>query len=241
LTSAPTFAQTPDPTLAQTPDRTLTRNRSPIFDRPILCLVVDRSCSSIPVADAVEAAVGAGVDWIQIRERDLESAALLAFARKVEAAVRRASGQRDVHLIVNRRVDIALVLGLQGVHLGFDALSPASAHALLGPSGFVGCSTHSAAEVKTAANSGANYAQLAPIYAPLSKPASRPALGLRAIGAAAAHGIPVLAQGGVEARHCADLIRAGASGIAVTGAILMNPDPAAATAALRAALDARAP
>lgn len=212
------------------------RNRVPGFERPILCLVVDRSCSSLPVADAVEAAVGAGVDWIQIRERDLESAALLSFAREVESAARRASS--DVHVIVNRRVDIALALGLRGVHLGFDALSPGCVRALLAPSGFVGCSTHAPAEVRTAADAGACYAQLAPIFSPLSKPASRPALGPRAIGAAAAHGIPVLAQGGVEARHCADLIRAGAAGIAVTGAILMTSDPAAAAASLRAALDA---
>ena len=78
----------------------------------------------------------------------------------------------------------------------------------------------------------------APIFAPLSKPAERPALGLDAIEAASAHGLPVIAQGGIEATHCRDLIRAGASGIAVTGSILMADDPEAATAELRAALDA---
>jgi thiamine-phosphate pyrophosphorylase len=207
------------------------------FERPILCLVVDRSCSSLPIADAVESAVRAGVDWIQIRERELDSSALLALARDLKAAVERGSPGRDVRMIVNRRIDIALALGSNSVHLGFDALPVAQARELLGPSSWIGCSTHAASEVKVAADAGADYAHLAPIYTPLSKPAGRPALGQAAIAEAAAHGIPVLAQGGVEARHCADLVRSGAAGIAVTGAILMNSDPGAATAALRAALD----
>lgn len=220
-----------------TPAQTLAATGRPGFERPVLCLVVDRSCSTLPVADGIEAAVGAGVDWVQIRERELTSAALIAFAREIRAAVRRGSGARDVRLILNRRVDIALAIGSHGVHLGFDALEPSTARALLGPSAWIGCSTHTAAEVEIAADAGAHYVQLAPIFAPLSKPASRPPLGERAVEAAAAHGTPVLAQGGVEARHCADLLRAGASGIAVTGAILMTPDPGAAAAALRAALD----
>lgn len=206
--------------------------------RPILCLVIDRNCSTLPVADAVEAAVATGVDWIQIRERNLESAPLLAFAGEIAAAARRGSGGRDICLVVNRRVDIALALPAHGVHLGFDGLSPDRASTLLPPNALIGCSTHAPSEVKAAAQAGAHYAQLAPIFAPLSKPSRRPALGLRAVSEAATHGIPVLAQGGIEARHCAALMRAGAAGIAVTGAILMNQDPGAAAAALRAALDA---
>ena len=88
-------------------------------------------------------------DWVQIRDRSLESAPLLDFARKIEAAVRRGAGNRNPCLIVNRRVDIALSLKAHGVHLGFDALSPERARALLHPGAIVGSSTHSPAEVKT--------------------------------------------------------------------------------------------
>ncbi len=207
------------------------------LERPILCLVVDRGCSALPLCEAIEAAVAGGVDWVQVRERNLDSAPLLAFAREVDTAVRCGSGQRRVNLIVNRRVDIALALGAQGVHLGFDALAPESARALLASNALVGCSTHTASEAKQAADAGADYVQLAPIFAPLSKPASRTALGPRAVNEAASHGIPVLAQGGIEAQHCRKLVRAGAAGIAVTGAILMNTDPGGAAATLRAALD----
>ena len=183
----------------------------------------------------------AGVDWIQIRERDLEAAALLRFAREIAAAAQRGADRREIRLIMNRRVDVALALGLRGVHLGFDALAPGRACALLAPHGFVGCSAHAPAEVEAAAEAGAHYAHLAPIFPPLSKPVQRPPLGPQAIETAATHGIPVLAQGGVEADHCGDLIRAGAAGVAVTGAILMHSDPGAAAAALRSALDAAAP
>lgn len=206
-------------------------------ERPVLCLVVDRSCGTLPTIDAVEAAVAGGVDWVQIRDRDLESAPLLEFAREIEAAARRGAGDRSVRLIVNRRVDIALSLPAHGVHLGFDALSPERALALLPPGAIVGCSTHSAAEVKTAADANAHYVHLAPIFPPLSKPVSRPALGTSAVGEACAYGIAVLAQGGIEARHCAELVRAGAAGIAVTGAILQSTDPQRAAASLRGALD----
>lgn len=208
-----------------------------LAQRPILCLVVDRNCGAVPILEAVEAAVAGGVDWVQIRERSLESAPLLEFARDIEAAVRRGAGNRKVRLFVNRRIDIALALAADGVHLGFDALSPERARALLPPNAIIGCSVHSAAEAKTAADADANYVHLAPIYPPLSKPASGPALGTAAVSEARAHGIAVLAQGGIQTQHCAELVRTGATGIAVTGSILLSDDPRLASSSLRAALD----
>lgn len=206
-------------------------------ERLILCLVVDRSCGSLPTIDAVEAAVAGGVDWIQIRDRSLSSAALLEFTREIEAATRRAAGGRVIRLIVNRRIDIALALCAHGVHLGFDALAPEHARALLATDAMIGCSVHTAAEAKVAADAGVDYVHLAPIYSPLSKKTTRPALGLVPLREAAAHGVPVLAQGGIEAQHCAELALAGAAGVAVTGAILLSDDPRNAASSLRAALD----
>jgi len=148
----------------------------------------------------------------------------------------RARGGR-ARVIVNRRVDVALAIGADGVHLGFDAMEVAAARRLLGPDALVGVSCHSTDEVRAAR--GASYAQLAPIFAPLSKLASRPPLGLAALGRAAG-GPPVLAQGGIDAAGAAALASAGAAGVAVTGAILLAPDPAQAAAALRSALDSGA-
>ena len=178
--------------------------------------------------------MAAGADWVQIRERALEGRALLAQVDALARAARRASPR--VRVIVNRRVDVALAAGADGVHLGLDALDPPEARRLLGAGALVGVSCHGPAEVARARERGADYAHLAPIFTPLSKPAGRPPLGLEALARAAALGLPVLAQGGIDPEGAARAVAAGAAGVAVTGAILAAPDPGAAAAALRAAL-----
>ncbi len=208
--------------------------------RQILCLVVDRSVARGPLAPAVAAAVRAGVDWVQVRDRELPGAALLAHAEEVAEAARAGARARGggVRVIVNRRLDVALAIGADGVQLGFDAMDAAAARRLLGPEALVGVSCHSAAEVHAAR--GASYALLAPIFTPLSKRASRPPLGLAALGRAAG-GPPVLAQGGIDAAGAAAAAAAGAAGVAVTGAILLALDPGQAAAGLRRALDSGVP
>lgn len=200
--------------------------------------MLDRSCLTLPLEEAVEAAVRGGVDWIQIRERALASAPLLALSQQVKAAALRGAAGRSVKLVINRRIDIALALPADGVHLGFDAIAANCATDLLPPSSVVGYSAHSHDEVKLAAASGATYAHLAPIFAPLSKPATRAALGVDALQIACGHGIAVIAQGGVTAAKCGGIVTVGAAGVAVTGAILQSSDPEAAALELRQALDA---
>lgn len=206
--------------------------------RPILSLVLDRSCMALALEETVEAAVRGGVDWIQIRERELDSASLLALSQQVKAAALRGATGRSVKLLVNRRIDIALALPADGAHLGFDAVTADCAKGLLPSSSLLGYSAHSSEEVKAAAASGATYAHLAPIFAPLSKASTRAALGVDALQAACGHGIAVIAQGGVTAANCREIVIAGAAGVAVTGAILQSSDPEVAAAELRKALDA---
>jgi thiamine monophosphate synthase len=240
----------PNPTEGRQPD-------------PILCLVVDRSAVRGDLASCVAAAVGAGVDWVQIRERNLEGAALLAHAEEIDLAARQAAAQRGgrVEIFVNRRIDIALAIGADGVQLGFDAVDPPTARRLLWTDAQIeengrteangraeangkteadikiGISAHHPDEIRAAAPE-VDYAQLAPISQPLSKPHAGPCLGVRAVAEAARYGIPVIAQGGITAANATAIAAAGAAGIAVTGAILSAPDPASATRALRAALAA---
>lgn len=207
-------------------------------DGPILCLVTDRRLARVPLDEAVAAAVFGGVDWVQLRERDLEGRALLELAAHVVAAARDAARRRGgtVRVLINRRIDIALAVDADGVHLGFDAMSVASARSLLGAERLIGVSAHEPDEVRAAAAAGANYAHLAPIFAPLSKPLERTPLGIAAI-AACEGAIPLLAQGGIGASNAAQAVRAGAAGVAVTGALLAVADPGAAAQALRATLD----
>jgi thiamine-phosphate pyrophosphorylase len=225
--------------------------------------VTDRSAARGDLVECVATAVSAGVDWVQIRERNLEGAALLEHAEAICAAARRAAAERGrkIAIIINRRADVALALDADGVQLGFDAMDASSARKLLGPRALIGVSTHSPDEIRDLPTE-ASYAQLAPIFPPLSKRHSGACLGVEAIAAAARYGIPVpdpggvtsdtrsaliaaaaaghgiavIAQGGVTSDNAAAMIAAGAAGVAVTGAILSAPDPAAATRALRAAL-----
>ena len=183
--------------------------------------------------EAIEIAVASGVDWVQVRERALDGGDLLHFAEQVTDAAQRGAARagRAVRILVNRRVDVALALGADGVHLGYDAMDVVTARRLLGDDALVGVSAHSAAEVREAI--GAGYAHLAPIFAPLSKSASRPPLGVDAIAEAARGAVPVIAQGGIDPAGAAAVRAAGAAGVAVTGSVLMADDVAAVTRALR--------
>lgn len=207
--------------------------------------MVDRRLDRHPLPRAVEAAFRGGADWLQLRERRLEGAEWLAWAEALADAARRGARHGPPLVLVNRRLDVALALGAGGAHLGFDAVAPADARALLGAGARIGASCHHADEVAAAARAGlVDYVHLAPIHAPLSKPASKPAsrppLGAGALAAAARHGLPVIAQGGLTAAHAADAVAAGAAGVAVTGAVLAAADPERESAALRDALDAGA-
>jgi thiamine-phosphate pyrophosphorylase len=212
----------------------------------VLCLVTDRRAARGPLPEIVAAAVRGGVDWVQLREKDLDGAPLLALARELAAAAR--SANPAARLIVNRRVDVALAASADGAHLGFDALPVVEARALFERAAgasveatrsapLLGVSAHSAAELAAAARAGASYAQLAPIFPPYSKPASRAPLGLEALREGARLSIPVIAQGGIDAQRAGECVRAGAAGVAVTGELCGAPDPERAARALRAALN----
>ena len=201
----------------------------------LLCAVLDaRAFGEAPESFAASL-FEAGVDWIQLRERSLADEPLYRLARSLTHAASRFSQAR---VIVNRRADIALAAGADGVHLGFDAIDAASARALLGEAALVGASLHSQAEVAAARGGPLSYAHLAPIWNPVSKPATRPPLGREGLAAATAPGLPLIAQGGLDAERVREALAAGAAGIAVTGRLSQAADAASEARRLRAALDA---
>jgi len=187
-------------------------------------------------ASGLAAALRGGVDCLQLRDRALEGAALLARADAARAVADAAP--HPVRLLVNRRLDVARCAEADGVHLGFDALAPPEARRQLGERAWIGVSAHAPEEA--AAAEGADYVHLAPVFDPLSKPASRPALGLDRLAEACALGKRVWAQGGIDASNAGAAVSAGADGVAVTGALSSAADPERAARALRAALDAHA-
>jgi thiamine-phosphate pyrophosphorylase len=215
---------------------TARRNLNVQLSKPFLMLVTDRQrCRLYSLLEAVDAAVSAGIDAVQLREKDLASNALYELALEL----RRITPRRCL-LIVNTRLDVALASGADGVHLPEDGL-PVEAAVRLAPQGFlVGRSVHSADGARTAESNGATYVQLGTIFATESKPGLAPS-GLELVQAATdGLRIPCLAVGGVDASNAGPVVDAGAQGVAVVSAILQAEDVAAAVAGLRSAMDGRA-
>lgn len=175
-----------------------------------ICLVTDRRRAD-PVAQA-RAAVDAGVDLIQVRERDLDGGALSALVRAVLDVARGTT----TRIVVNDRIDVAIATGADGVHLRSDSFSIGDARRLMPRPLLIGRSIHSADEAKVADD--ADYLVAGTVFASVSKPETTALVGvegLRAIVRAAA--APVLAIGGVTLARVDHVAAAGAAGIAAIG------------------------
>jgi thiamine-phosphate pyrophosphorylase len=187
----------------------------------ILYLVTDRHrlAGRVPFEDArrcllrqAEYAVGARIDCIIVRERDLEARDLAALTRAIVALTR---GTRT-RVVVSDRVDVALASEADGVHLRGDSIAPELVRRIT-PRGFViGRSVHSARE--TAALDGVDYLIAGTVWASASKPEGHPILGLEGFSAIVkAARVPVLAIGGVAIDRVRDVASAGGAGIAAIG------------------------
>ena len=181
------------------------------------------------------AAVDGGADVVQLRNKAVAPADLLAAARQLVAYCR----QRGVLAIVNDHVEVAVETGADGVHLGQDDLAIADARRSRGFAGIVGRSTHSLEQARAAVEEGADYLGVGPIYATPTKP-GRPATGLELVTALAGSGseVPWFAIGGIDVENIDEVLAAGARRVAVVRAVCDAADPAAAAAALQARLAA---
>jgi thiamine-phosphate pyrophosphorylase len=173
-----------------------------------------------------------GAVAVQLRAKDLGGRDLLALARALQAVC----GPAGQPLLVNDRLDVALVAGAAGVHLPADGVPPADARRLLGAGALLGVSCHSLADVARARAGGADFATFGPVFDTPSKRAYGPPLGLARLREAAALGLPIYGLGGVEAGNALEVVAAGAHGVAAIRAWLAAPDPAGAVRALLAAV-----
>ena len=198
---------------------------------PRVLLIVDVEDATTRRA-AIEAALAAGIDAIQLRDKRAGGGTLLTAARALRALTR-AHGAR---LLVNDRIDVAVAIDADGVHLPAASFPLVAARRLLGPDAWIGRSTHGPDDAVQAATDGADYVVLGPIFATPSKAAFGAPLGLDALAAATARGArPLIAIGGITPTATPDLRAAGAYGVAVIRAVLDAEDPGAVAGALVAA------
>ncbi len=179
-----------------------------------LCLVTDRRRRS--VVEQCRDAVQAGVDLIQVRERDLEGAALSALV----AALVRLTRATTTRVVVNERLDVALACGADGVHLRADSIPAARARSMAPPGFLIGRSVHEAGEAVKEAP-GADYLIAGTVFPSSSKPGLREYLGVEGLAMIARSvSVPVLAIGGVSLDRIGAVAEAGAAGVAAIGLFL---------------------
>jgi thiamine-phosphate diphosphorylase len=194
----------------------------------VLMLVTDRrQCGDRSLPEVVSEAIEGGVNAVQLREKDLPAGELLALARQIRGVC-----GPHVLFLVNERVDVALMCGADGVHLGEKSLPVAPVRQLLPPSMLVGRSTHSVNGARQAELDGADYLVLGTVFPSASHPEGAP-VGIDMLRDVTHRvGVPVVAIGGISAENAAECREAGAAGVAVISAILRAEDPRKAAESL---------
>jgi thiamine-phosphate pyrophosphorylase len=177
------------------------------------CYITDRRTlpAHTNLLDNIAGHLAAGVEWIQIREKDLSARELF----DLTTAVLELPNPHESKILVNSRVDVALAAGAGGAHL--PGGSPAARRwRACSPKGFlIGVSCHSVEDVRAAEQEGAGYVVFGPVFAPRSKVTVLEPRGLDALGQAVREvRIPVLALGGITHENARDCMRAGAAGVA---------------------------
>jgi len=210
------------------PENSASRLEIPFVTAPILCYVTDRKLlapaeggTNTAILETIRKAIAAGVDWVQIREKDMAAGELLTLAQE---AVRAGDGERvpraQKKIMVNDRLDVAIAASASGVHLGRESAPVREVVRWCrkgnAPREFmVGVSCHSVTEARDAESAGASYVIFGPIFDTPSKRAFGEPVGIAQLAlACAALKIPVLAIGGIDVRNARECLRAGAAGIA---------------------------
>ena len=181
----------------------------------LLCYITDRrQLRSVSLAAVVSETIGAGVDIVQVREKDLTTRELITLVEEALSATRE-PGMGGARVVVNDRVDVALAAGADGAHLAARSM-PVQVVRRFVPRAFViGVSCHSLGEAMAAESGGADYLVLGPIFETPSKLGYGPPLGLEKLRNVTSRiRIPVLALGGVTVDRIRPCLEAGASGIA---------------------------
>jgi thiamine-phosphate pyrophosphorylase len=189
-----------------------------------------RAAGDRSVLEVVRAAIDGGATVVQLREKEGTTRQMIELARALHAVTKPAG----VPLIVNDRLDVALAIEAEGVHVGVDDMPVPLARRLLGPRRLVGYSPNTVEAALRGQKEGADYLGIGDVFGTPTKPDAGEPIGLEGLAAVArAVSIPVVAIGGITLENAAAAARAGAAGVAAISAVMGASDPAAAARRLR--------
>lgn len=193
-----------------------------LFRIPSIYPLTDVQLSGLSHAEQIRLLSRGGATLVQLREKQMSPN---EFYEQAKAAVTVAE-QCGVRLIINDRVDVALAVGANGVHLGQDDMPPEAARKLLGEQAIVGYSTHNVEQAIEASKLPIDYLAIGPIFTTTTKSDTAPVLGLAGLRTVrqAIGDFPLVAIGGITAANAPDVIEAGADSVAVISALLAYPD-----------------
>ncbi len=185
-----------------------------------LYLVTDRELSKIPFHEMIKKAVDGGVTVVQLREKKLSTREFIEEALEVKKII------KGIPIIINDRVDVALAVKANGVHLGNEDMPVDIARRILGRDFIIGASAGSVEEAIEKEKMGADYIAVSPVFSTPTKPDAGPPLGLEGIKEMKKFvKVPLIGIGGINKENVMDVIRSGADGVAVVSAIVSSEDP----------------
>lgn len=197
-------------------------------------VITDRGFRGRSHEEVARAALAGGATFLQLRDKRATARELVVWARRLRELAREAG----VPLVVNDRVDVALAAEADGVHVGEDDLPVPDARRLMGPRGVVGASAGTVEEAVRAERDGADYLGVGPVFPTATKADAGEAIGLEGLRRVVrAVRIPVVAIGGITADNAAEVVRAGAAGVAVVSAVAGADDMVEAARRLRQCVD----
>ena len=191
------------------------------FILPKIYPITDPRLAKISHAAQVQKLIEGGATIVQLRDKYAAPQEFYEAAKEVLKTVR----QRDVKIIINDRVDIALALKADGVHLGQDDLPPEQARRILGEKAIIGFSTHNLEQVAEAVKLPINYLAIGPVFATLTKENPEKVTGIEMVKRVReiVGNFPLVAIGGITSKNYAAVLRAGANSVAIIGDLLSDP------------------
>jgi thiamine-phosphate pyrophosphorylase len=208
-------------------------------DLRLYALVDPEHSGGRDLAELARLVAQGGATLVQLRDKRSETRPMVESARAIKAAL----APFNVPLLINDRVDVALASGADGVHVGQEDMAVADARRLLGPDAIIGLSIKTVAQAEAAPIDLLDYVGVGGVFATSSKNNTKPPIGpaglaqIAAIFRRRAPDFPLCGIAGIDASNAADVVAAGADGVAVISALSLEGDPQAAARQLRGIVD----